>query len=289
MTVEGRAASRSRWVEALCGLLVFADELKTRTDTVLARGGLDLLHRVTYFICFRGRRTLQACQVLVPREWDDIVGNLTRSLIEAAIDLDYLHVSTTRRSRRDGPETTLTPVDKARLYEGQVVLFEKKRSGRLRPDHVDWYNAVVALRAEHGLENVFWHGRRISGEGDSILQELLGAAAGDEARTGRLNAMAEWFAIASYFEHDNPNMNFYISPEGEGHRILETMAHPAIIETVVRAGGEICWSWGAVLGLTSEALNAGLRPVLVAHQVEAALGQANRDENGSTGTADEAP
>ena len=264
-TDEARAENREVWMKALEGLLGFADELKSKTEAELAAGVPVELRRVSFLICARGRRLLQSIRVLAQHEWDDIVGNLARALVEATVDLEYLHTSTTLvTDKKKGTTASQTPDVKASLFATQVVMFEKKMAKALRPDHEDWFKAAVELREQSGVQQgPFWHGRRITGDG-SIMEELLAAASADPIRMKRLQEIYWWFGMTSFMEHNSPNMNFYIAKEGPGHRLLEGKTHPGLIEAAIRAGAEICWMWGWLLGMDEDERNAGLKPVEIA-------------------------
>lgn len=193
------AANRNAWVEALNSVVAFTDELNRRTNSEIAAGFSreSELRKVTFLIGSRGRRLLKAIQVLVPHEWDDVVGNLARSLVEATVDLDYLHTETT--IVKNGMSRILTPDVKASLFTTHLVMFERRASGELRHDHEQWYQDAVALRDACAVQQgPYWHGRNTSGP-NGVIEELLEEAKEDEARTARLKELHSWFGITSFF------------------------------------------------------------------------------------------
>ena len=244
---------RDVWLEALGGLIAFADELKAKTEAEFAGSARGTPKWATLLIGLRGRRVLQAVHVLAPHQWDDVIGNLSRALVEAAIDLDYLH---TDSPLGEGEQArTLTPDMKAELFATQVYILEKKLGKKMRLGHDEEHERARALHREYDASvGHTWHGRTTAG----ILKELSDGEKGK----GRLKNIEWAFRANSYFEQNNPIEDFYLerSPRG-GVWIREQCPHSWPLSSSVLAGAEICYKWGAVLGLSEEELYGRLAPV----------------------------
>jgi hypothetical protein len=254
--------NRDHAVRNLGQLLAYADHLRDVTAGRMAAEELDMLTKVTFHIGLRARRILQAAAALAPREWDDILGNLSRALVESAVDLEYLHVTTT--IVRGGVSRTLTPEVKADLFNTQLVIVEKDLAENLRPEHAEWYGQAVELRRLCGVKRrTTWHGRAMTGQ-HGIFEELIGSAEQRGRGVGRVNSLQWAYRMTSFFEHNNPNPNFYVKarPEG-GHAPLETCPNDNVVGLVVIGGADVCWAWAAHLGISEEERFERLSPIIV--------------------------
>jgi len=256
------AADRADWIEALDGMLVFADDLQRRTDEIMQGGTPPIVERVTYQMGLRGRRILQSARELARHEWDDVVGNLSRSLVETAIELDYLHKAVDDRS----------PEDKASLYECFALIAKERFGERLDPALQEMHAKALAFREKHGVKGHTWHGRKTSGDG-SILDRLAILAGEDALQERRTEGLLRAFRQSSFFEHNNALQVFYLERLPSGNcRVLEARPHAAPISAVVLSGSEILWAWGGVLGMSADVRQEALRPVEMVQRKDHGLG-----------------
>jgi hypothetical protein len=246
------SAVRDLWRKALDDVLAFADELKGKTDPAFIFGDRGSAKWAIMVIGLRVRRNLQAVRVLVPYEWDDVIGNLSRFLVEAAIDVIYLQTTSTWGTGARAP--TLTPDMKGGLFATQVFLLEKKVRGSVRPANKPFYEAALATRAAlHLKPGNTWHCRRTS----EILEKLQAETTGRDQV--QVDVIKKAFLLNSYFVHNNPNVNFYVEADAEGNAELsETCAVYFPLQSAVMSGVEVCYRWGLALGLEERECRAKL-------------------------------
>jgi hypothetical protein len=247
---------RDTWIGALSGLLQFAEDLKTRTEAMYGATEPYTVVRSTILVGLRGRRLLQGASLLAEHEWDDLVANLGRALVDAAIEMDYLSVTT--MIGKGTKRRTLTPEDKARLFESQRFLLLDMKTEELDPEQSSAQAYAIKLREELGVRiGHTWHGRTTKG----LLADLK--AQSDEELQKGLDAVAQAFRISSFFEHNNANPSFYVERRSRADvKVLDTLRHSWPVQTAVKAGAIVLNRWGEVLGLGEVERIKRLEPVL---------------------------
>ena len=255
-------ADRGLWLEALEGVLAFSDDLKARTQPLFLAGEPEIVDRVSFQMGLRGRRVLQAVRALAQHEWDDVIGNLSRSLVETAIELDYIH----KLSDPLGAEV------KAGLYECYAVI-AKKEFGEMLDERLEEMHAkAVAFREKHGVKGRTWHGRKVTGEA-SILEELTNRADPGSIGERRARNLLSAFRLASHFEHNNALQKFYFERiPNDGIRLLDGRGHDGLVRSAVLAGTEILWTWATVLGVGEAEREEGLKEVERVQRIDHDLG-----------------
>jgi hypothetical protein len=242
---------REHVVAGLGLLLSFADELKERTDPAYVHGDRGSARWAVIVIGLRARRILQAIRKLAPHEWDDVVGILSRALVEAAIDILYLQ--TTSSWGQGEKAVTLPPDAKGGLFATHVFIFEQGMKGYVPEEHKQFYAAALQTRAAFRLTPTHtWHGRKTS----DVLKQLLVDVENENDRQ-QLEAVQKAFRLDSWFVHNNGNVNFYTTPTA----IRETCAVYWPLQSALISGVEICFRWGLALGLSEADCRERLSPV----------------------------
>lgn len=253
---------RDKWLEALDRLLPFAEELKTRTEAAYGATEPATLVRSVILIGVRGRRLMQGARLLAERKWDDLVANLARALVDAAIEVDYMTI--TSNYGKSTKRRTLTPEDKARLFETQRFLLLDMKTGELTAEQREHQSLARQLREDLGVRiGHTWHGRTTR----ELLDDLMNIA-DEEAKKG-VEGLAQAFRLSSFFEHSNANPNFYTERRSKtDFVVLDTVTHSWPIQITAQAGGGVLNRWGEVLGFTEQDRIERLGPVLRMKEVD---------------------
>jgi len=240
------ATYRAEWLDALDGLLPFAEELKSRTEAAYGSTEPATLVRSVLLIGVRGRRLMQGARLLAERKWDDLVANLARALVDSAIEVDYMTVTSTYG--KGAKRRTLAPEDKARLFETQRFLLLDMKTKELTAEQKEHQATAIRLREDLRVPvGHTWHGRTTR----QLLDDLR-AIASEEEKKG-VDGLAQAFRLSSFFEHSNANPNFYIERKSKSDVVvLDSTTHSWPVQTVALAGGGILNRWGEVLGLSEE-------------------------------------
>lgn len=254
---------RDRWVEAFDGLLPFAEELKAKTEAAYGFTEPATTVRGVILIGVRGRRLMLGARLLAEKRLDDLVANLARSLVDSAIEVDYLVNPSTYNVKKR--RVTLTPEDKAKLFESQrFLLLDMKKSDLMSAEQRAYQSAAIELRKNLGVPIAHtWHGRTTR----ALLDDLMAQA--DEGERAGVDGLAQAFRLTSFFEHNNANPSFYIERRSKTDvTVLDESPHSYAIQTAALAGGGVLNRWGEVMGFSEEERIERLGPVLAMKHVD---------------------
>lgn len=247
----------------LSDLIREGDELVERTNqSADQRKEITLVASETMMLGARSLNALYALRALSDFHVDDQAAVIARSLSEAAVDIEYLNQTTTRRLR-DGTEIVLGPDEKSELFatHKQIAFFSIVTAAlEIGPDdplpeemarefpegHWDncrrLRNEALELRGRLGLgrrPHPYW---ACAGNGEMIGE--LSRAFPDQA--GRLRQYRRMFQDFSFFAHANPNDTPYVlKPSG---RLRTVYRDDSIIGAAVIAGVEAFRWWGHAFG-----------------------------------------
>jgi hypothetical protein len=248
-------------IRVLWDLIDDGDGLFRRTNSAIEMGlVLTPVAQQTVMLGARGLNALYAVRVLAEYNVDDQIAVIARSIVEAAIDVEYLN-ETTRRTR-GGREVELTSEAKAELFATHkpIVAFNTISSAEeLGPDDplpddlaaefpTGYWDELrrakdeaLRLRSELGLntKSPYWS---CAGNWNQVA-ELRHAL---PAQAGRYRQHRRAFENFSFFTHANPNDAPYVVRETG--KLRTAFRLNSVIDGAIVSALELFRWWGAVLG-----------------------------------------
>jgi len=237
------------------------DSLFDRTNAEIEKGlEVTLVASETIMLGARAVNALRAIRVLADYHVDDQVAVIARSLVEAAVDVEYLNTTTVRRLGGDR-EVELTPDTKSLLFSSHkpLALFNiVTEAEELGPDdplpdeiaedlpegHWDRVREArreaLQMRERLGLrESPYW-----ACAGNAAMMAELRRAVPLEV--GRLRQHRRFFQDFSFFAHANPNDTPYVVQPSR--KLRSSFQEDSILGAAVIAALETFRWWGLVLG-----------------------------------------
>ena len=241
-------------------LVAVLEDVLREGDTLIEKGlEVTLVASETIMLGARAVNA-RAIRVLADYHVDDQVAVIVRSLVEAAVDVEYLNTRTVRRLGGDR-EVELTPDIKSLLFSSHkpVALFnivteaEELEPDDPLPDEIaanlpegiwdrvrEARTEALQMRERLGLrESPYW-----ACAGSAAMMAELRRALPEEA--GRLRQHRRFFQDFSFFAHANPNDTPYVvQPSG---KLRSSFREDSILGAAVIAAVEVYRWWGVVLG-----------------------------------------